>query len=576
MDDLFQGLLSTGRGHVKTQRTAEGDVDPTLPPFGAVFDEDANVVGTSGAIPVPPLDSAPVALVDRLGTSAHALMGFAQTTPDAPQPGGAVSVLGRANAGDTSSPAAPFSDLLARQDAPKGQSLVPAMQPTGLSHPTQPVPDQAPAPANALQNGAALLSAGHAVSVGAEANPRIQGVTTSVLPASIVTEDTGAHARIQSGTADRMVASSPLPTPEMPESEPKDRAIRAESDALKSAPISPTGLSSDRAETPGIRQGAFAAQHTADMTPRPQNPAQATNVATPVVTAPTMAKSDVAPVDVPAVARSSPGGTQAPTPILQVAAANSAQKGGNGPIQPPATAPEEASPPAADNATDRANRTERFAIDPAPQRMDRPTAAPPIGPAVAFAAQAVTGATNAPGTPASHVDFEAGGEFFGTLQSAAHTPSAALSATAAAPFHAPANAPTLMAQQIAAALQDRSTDPGQPLELALDPPELGRVRMHMAELAGVLTLTIHAERPETAELMRRHLDLLAQEFAEAGVDAPSVRISQDGAGAQSEEHGQSERGEAAHDRSSDAPNDGPSLASQMRTAHAAGALDLRL
>ena len=92
----------------------------------------------------------------------------------------------------------------------------------------------------------------------------------------------------------------------------------------------------------------------------------------------------------------------------------------------------------------------------------------------------------------------------------------------------PANAPNLVAQQIAAALQDRGNEVGQPIEVALDPPELGRVRLQMAEMAGVLTLTIHAERPETAELMRRHLDLLAQEFSDAGVDAPSVRVSQDG------------------------------------------------
>ncbi|QXT39873.1 flagellar hook-length control protein FliK [Gymnodinialimonas ceratoperidinii] len=87
----------------------------------------------------------------------------------------------------------------------------------------------------------------------------------------------------------------------------------------------------------------------------------------------------------------------------------------------------------------------------------------------------------------------------------------------------------VVAQQLAAALSAGSIDADSPLELALDPPELGRVRMMMSEVAGVMTLTIHAERPETADLMRRHLDLLAQEFAEAGLDSPSVHISQDGA-----------------------------------------------
>ena len=112
----------------------------------------------------------------------------------------------------------------------------------------------------------------------------------------------------------------------------------------------------------------------------------------------------------------------------------------------------------------------------------------------------------------------------GILASGSTAPGAALIA------HAPSSMANAAAQQIAAALSDPARDRGAPLELALDPPELGRVRLQITELAGVMTLTIHAERPETADLMRRHLDLLAQEFAESGLDAPSVRISQEGAG----------------------------------------------
>jgi len=112
----------------------------------------------------------------------------------------------------------------------------------------------------------------------------------------------------------------------------------------------------------------------------------------------------------------------------------------------------------------------------------------------------------------------------GILASGSTVPGAALIA------HAPSSMANAAAQQIAAALSDPARDRGAPLELALDPPELGRVRLQITELAGVMTLTIHAERPETADLMRRHLDLLAQEFAESGLDAPSVRISQEGAG----------------------------------------------
>ncbi|MEX3017509.1 flagellar hook-length control protein FliK [Gymnodinialimonas hymeniacidonis] len=133
-------------------------------------------------------------------------------------------------------------------------------------------------------------------------------------------------------------------------------------------------------------------------------------------------------------------------------------------------------------------------------------------------------------------------------------------------------APTLVAQQIAAALQDHSQERGQPIELALDPPELGRVRMQLVELAGIMTLTIHAERPETAELMRRHMDLLTQEFAGAGIEAPSVHISQDGSGAQSDEPDHADQGE-----NSPTETDAPSPETpETRTRNAAGTLDLRL
>ncbi len=132
--------------------------------------------------------------------------------------------------------------------------------------------------------------------------------------------------------------------------------------------------------------------------------------------------------------------------------------------------------------------------------------------------------------------------------------------------------PMLVAQQIAAALSDRNAEPGQPLELALDPPELGRVRMQLVELAGVLTLTIHAERPETAELMRRHLDLLNQEFSEAGIDAPSVSISQDRSNGRSGGDDPERPGEQA----SETPAAHSPETPQSQSVTPTGAMDLRL
>jgi hypothetical protein len=98
------------------------------------------------------------------------------------------------------------------------------------------------------------------------------------------------------------------------------------------------------------------------------------------------------------------------------------------------------------------------------------------------------------------------------------------------------------ANQIVASLPRPVSELGTgALEVALDPPELGRVRLSLVEVAGAMTLSITAERPETAELMRRHLDLLAQEFARSGLDAPSVRVGAEGGGAQG--HGPGADGE---------------------------------
>ena len=80
-------------------------------------------------------------------------------------------------------------------------------------------------------------------------------------------------------------------------------------------------------------------------------------------------------------------------------------------------------------------------------------------------------------------------------------------------------------QQIVNASAQLQAEPGGPIDIALDPPELGRVRLSLVEVNGAMTVSITAERPETADLMRRHLALLADEFARQGLDAPMVYIS---------------------------------------------------
>lgn len=58
--------------------------------------------------------------------------------------------------------------------------------------------------------------------------------------------------------------------------------------------------------------------------------------------------------------------------------------------------------------------------------------------------------------------------------------------------------------------------PNQSVELTLSPEELGRVRMTLSTQDGALTLDIQADRLETLDLLRRHIDLLARDFRELG------------------------------------------------------------
>ena len=62
-----------------------------------------------------------------------------------------------------------------------------------------------------------------------------------------------------------------------------------------------------------------------------------------------------------------------------------------------------------------------------------------------------------------------------------------------------------------------------PIELRLDPEELGSVRMHMhLKENGTMVLNILAERPDTLDLMRRHADQLGAQMREAGYDSLDI------------------------------------------------------
>ena len=61
----------------------------------------------------------------------------------------------------------------------------------------------------------------------------------------------------------------------------------------------------------------------------------------------------------------------------------------------------------------------------------------------------------------------------------------------------------------------------RPVEITLSPDELGRVRMSVQNDDGVITVSIIAERADTLDLMRRHIDQLGQSFRAMGFESIS-------------------------------------------------------
>lgn len=79
--------------------------------------------------------------------------------------------------------------------------------------------------------------------------------------------------------------------------------------------------------------------------------------------------------------------------------------------------------------------------------------------------------------------------------------------------HRPATMAQTIVRQIAEALP-RTVDAA--LEITLHPEELGRLRLTLSHLDGSGVLTVIADRPETLDLVRRHVALLSAEFAAQG------------------------------------------------------------
>ena len=124
-----------------------------------------------------------------------------------------------------------------------------------------------------------------------------------------------------------------------------------------------------------------------------------------------------------------------------------------------------------------------------------------------------------------------------------------------------------VASQMAVALQ-RSAD--GTTELTLNPPELGRVRMTLGAQDGMMVVQIIAERAETGDMMRRHIEVLAQEFRALGYDHLSFSFGRD-----RDTGDRAAPSQQAAD-SAEAAEADLDIAFRTTRRHAGGALDLRL
>lgn len=98
-----------------------------------------------------------------------------------------------------------------------------------------------------------------------------------------------------------------------------------------------------------------------------------------------------------------------------------------------------------------------------------------------------------------------------------------MSSGSSSPTLATASTAQYASHQIARVAQSQ---PGGPVELALNPEELGRVKLTFTSHENTLIVTIVGERSDTIDLMRRHIDSLSQEFKNIGYSNVSFSFSQ--------------------------------------------------
>ncbi|MEQ8900936.1 MAG: flagellar hook-length control protein FliK [Roseovarius sp.] len=129
--------------------------------------------------------------------------------------------------------------------------------------------------------------------------------------------------------------------------------------------------------------------------------------------------------------------------------------------------------------------------------------------------------------------------------------------------------PQHVIMQVAAAIGRGASGASRVIELTLNPEELGSVRLSLSQSDAGLSVSVLAERPETLDLLRRNIDLLARELLDIGYQSAEFSFGQEQPGA----HQHSRAPVSSPSPLSEAEGDTAYLAS---TLHLGDRLDIRL
>lgn len=98
-------------------------------------------------------------------------------------------------------------------------------------------------------------------------------------------------------------------------------------------------------------------------------------------------------------------------------------------------------------------------------------------------------------------------------------------------YDVPTQSARQVVQQVAYAISQNA--PGT-TEIKLSPEELGRVRMTVQAVEGMINVAVVVERQETGDLMRRNSEMLTEELRDLGFDTINLTFGNEQSGPQSE------------------------------------------